>query len=208
MSHTLHRPRCTKTSANDFVVLVMPARGKNNTDVSERYAKYVDVFKKYNATNMGGMDIGILVGQQADDLKKTLDPMAPMIHAVYDNAEDLKGCLKELKEKEYGFSVVVSGKLDEVRKAAGEVGVKPHSFHYSLGVWGRKEVLPDETIRELTSMCGHSMVSGGLVLKLVAQIKSGKKSARKVAEQLAMPCVCGIFNVNRAELLLQALADK
>jgi hypothetical protein len=207
MSHTLHRIKRPSGQDKDFVVLVMPARKKNNTDVVARYGQYIDIFKKYNPVNIGGMKIGLLIDHTADELKKLAEDEAPMIHAVYETREDLTGVLRELKDKDLGFSVVVSGLLDDVRKSTHEAGLTPHSYHFSLGVWGNKPKLPPAPLLEITTMCGHSMISAGLVAKMVKDIKKGKKTARKAAEQLTRPCMCGIFNTDKAEALLTELAQ-
>lgn len=206
MSHTLHRPRCAKVEKGDFVVLVMPARGINNTDVAKKYGMYADIFRKYNPSNMGGMSMGILTENSVDRLKELAIDDAPMFHAVFSSRADVEKAVAEVREKDYGFSVVVSGTLSEVREALANLGIAPHSYNFSLGVWGNKGKLPPMEILELTSMCGHSMISASLVKKLAEQIRAGKKTARKAAEQLSLPCLCGIFNVDRAEQLLARLA--
>ena len=202
MSHTLHRLKRTSTQDKDFIVLVMPARSQNNVLVKDRYAKYIDIFKKYNPVNLGGMNIGLLIDHDPDELKQLAEEGAPMIHAVFQDAKDLTGVLREMKEKDLGFSVVVSGLLDDVRACAREAGIQPHSYHFSLGVWGKKTKLPPAPILEITSMCGHSMIPPGLVAKLAEDIRKGKKTPCKAAEQLTRPCMCGIFNTNKAECLL------
>jgi hypothetical protein len=56
-------------------------------------------------------------------------------------------------------------------------------------------------------MCGHGMVAGNLVKKMVRQIKSGRKSLNEAAVELAKPCQCGVFNTTRAEKILSDLIN-
>ncbi|MGI6605388.1 MAG: hypothetical protein ACOX2S_10285 [bacterium] len=67
--------------------------------------------------------------------------------------------LQGLKKKDLGFSVVISGCWEEVLPACQDAGVTPHTINYSLGVWGRKDRLPNDDILAVTTMCGHHMIS-------------------------------------------------
>jgi len=49
------------------------------------------------------------------------------------------------------------------------------------------------------------MVSPALVMKLVGEIKKGRLSPASAAVELSKACVCGVFNVKRAEDLLRKL---
>ena len=51
-------------------------------------------------------------------------------------------------------------------------------------------------------MCGHALVSKELVRKLKADVQAGRLSKKEAARQMAEPCVCGVFNMERAEALL------
>ncbi|HHY42752.1 MAG TPA: hypothetical protein GX514_07890 [Thermoanaerobacterales bacterium] len=83
----------------------------------------------------------------------------------------------------------------------------PHTINYSLGVWGKKELLPDDNILSITTMCGHHMISPNLVKKLVDDVKRNKITAEKAAWKLATFCPCGIFNQVRAEKLIEKLKE-
>jgi hypothetical protein len=52
------------------------------------------------------------------------------------------------------------------------------------------------------------MTSPNLVKKCIEDVISGKTTPREAAELLARPCICGIFNPDRAETLLKKLASK
>jgi DNA-binding transcriptional regulator YhcF (GntR family) len=50
------------------------------------------------------------------------------------------------------------------------------------------------------------LVSGYLVKKMVEDIKKKKIPLKKAAIELAKPCLCGIFNPDRAAKLLKSMA--
>lgn len=208
MSHTLHRIKTEGNKQNDYVVLIMPARGINNENCVEVFRKYIDLLAPFNPVNMGGMKIGTLVNSTVEELKANVSPEAPMLHAVFSDRETVIKVMKALKEADYGYSVVVSGLVDDVDCCAKEAGIQRHSVDITLGTWGDTSKLPPEEILEITTMCGHAMISVNLVSKMVKDIKKGKTTARKAAVELAAPCACGIFNVDKAEKLLNELAAK
>jgi len=110
------------------------------------------------------------------------------------------------KEADLGLSVVVSGILDPVNECCQKAGLKRHTVEFSLGIWGKTEKLPSNDILEITTMCGHAMVSAKLVESMVGDIKKGIKSPHDAAKELTSHCCCGVFNPARATKLLAAMA--
>ena len=84
----------------------------------------------------------------------------------------------------------------------------PHTVEHSLGVWGKTDLLPDEEVLQISTMCGHGMVSFGLIEKAVADVKAGRSTPEQAARELAAPCVCGIFNPTRAAELLREMMKR
>lgn len=208
MSHTLHRIKTENGKHDDYVVLIMPARGINNQSSVEVFRKYLCLLYQFKPVNMGGMKIGTLATNTFDELLENVSPEAPMIHAVYKDRDTLIAVMKALKEADYGYSVVVSGLVDDVDCCAKQAGIQRHSVDLTLGIWGDTSKLPPESILEITTMCGHAMVSVNLVSKMIEDIRKGRISARQAAVKLAEPCACGIFNVDKAERLLKELSEK
>lgn len=208
MTHTLHRKKTAEGRNNDYVVLIMPARSINNQNCVEVYKKYIDLLTRFHPVNMGGMGIGTLVTNTPEELRENVTAGAPMLHAVFKDRDTLVEVMKALKEADYGYSVVVSGLVDDVDCCAKKVGIQRHAVDLSLGIWGAVEKLPDERIMEISTMCGHAMVSANLVNKMIDDIKKGKISSKEAAVKLAEPCACGIFNTEKAESLLRELAEK
>ena len=70
------------------------------------------------------------------------------------------------------------------------------------------EKLPAPEILEFTTMCGHGIISRYLVEDIIERVKAGKMSAKNGAIEIGKQCCCGIYNPDRGEKLLQALATK
>ncbi len=92
-----------------------------------------------------------------------------------------------------------------MEKLCSEIGLSPHTVEYSLGIHGNTKKLPDENLLEITTMCGHAMVSPNLVIDLVKQIDTGETTHEEASKELSRMCDCGIFNPFRAEKLLRKL---
>ena len=206
MTHTLHRIKSSDGYFDDYVVLIMPARGINNENSADVLRKYCDLLYGFSPINMGGIGSGTLALNSFDEMKARITNDTPMIHAVYRDRATLQKVLKSLKEADYGYSVVVSGLLDDVNECANAVGIKRHSVDISLGIWGKTDRLPRREVLEISTMCGHAMVSPVLILKMARDVHDGKITAAKAAAKLARPCACGIFNTEKTERLLKTLA--
>jgi hypothetical protein len=138
-----------------------------------------------------------------------------MIDAIRDNSrayctfnrrQSLVNTLKRIKAADKGISIVVSGLIDRVRDICAEVGLNPHTINLSLGIQGRTDLLPPPDIRQYTTMCGHGMVSPGLVRDAIRKVKTGKQNTWDMSIALAKPCACGIYNPHRSEELLREMA--
>ena len=102
----------------------------------------------------------------------------------------------------------MSGIFESVDECLEEAGLKHHTANFSLGIWGKTEKLPSDDILEVTTMCGHGLISTNLVKTTVEEIKAGTKTSEEAAKTLAPNCTCGIFNPARAAKLLAATATK
>jgi hypothetical protein len=196
MTHTLHRRGDQKSLSEDYVMLIMPAKGINEDDAQEKLHQIWELLESHkpHLVNFGN----------ATSLKKSVNRL---IHAVFKDRERLKACLKEIKERDFGLSVVLSGLYSDVEKLCAEIGLAPHTVEHSLGIHGNTEKLPDEDVLEITTMCGHAMVSTSLVTHLADRIESGEMNFKDASTELSRGCACGIFNPYRAEKLLKKLVS-
>ena len=206
MTHTLHRRGDMDSLSEDYVMLIMPARGINFDASEEKMRQIWEVISHYEShlTNFGNISNGNSHRTTMEVLKKAT---SMIVHAVFKDRETLKACLRELKERDFGISVVISGLYEDVEKLCTEIGLSPHTVEHSLGIHGKTERLPDENVLEITTMCGHAMVSPYLVTDMVERINKGKIACEEAAKDLSRMCDCGIFNPYRAERLLRKMTS-
>ncbi len=204
MTHTLHRRGDRESLTEDYVVLVMPAKGVNFEGSAEKMRQIWEVFSHYrkDLANFGNLKDG---NSHTTDMETFLKGTSRIAHAVFKDRETLKQCLAELKRRDLGISVVVSGLHEEVREVCRETGLSPHTVQHSLGLHGRTERLPGEGILEIVTMCGHGLVSAYLVEDLLKRVEKGELSPPDAAVHLSARCECGIFNPFRAEKLINKL---
>jgi hypothetical protein len=127
---------------------------------------------------------------------------------VIENKEKLIEYLKQLKSMDLGSSVVVSGLFSEVNDALHSIGLRPHTVQFSLGIFGKKELLPQEKILDITTMCGHGQISFQLVIHLVNNIAKNKMSTQDAAELISEQCPCSAVNKTRIIKLLEYLVGR
>ncbi|TFG04285.1 MAG: hypothetical protein EU536_04910 [Promethearchaeota archaeon] len=196
MTHSLHRTGTPDGLTSDYVLLAMRAAGIHDRDPEAKEtakAKLIsigEIFSKHNPTNI---------------MMERLRRFSPVVTASYTDIETVGNILFELKQKNFGLSIVVSGLLSEIQKCAKTVGLEPHTVHLSLGIFGKKELLPPEKFLEITTQCGHHCISPQSVEHALKEIKQGKISIETVSEKLAKPCICGIVNPIRVRQILQEL---
>jgi len=196
MTHTLHRLGSAESLREDYVVLVARAQGfyaPVRVHLSRRFHYLYSIMRKM------GVKLGIV---------KTLRIGCGFGVTVLNNKEKLISYLKKLKErkKKTGVSVVVSGLFYEVNDCLKKLGLSPHTVLFSLGYFGRIELLPKREVLEITTMCGHHMISPRLVEKLATDMKDGKIANEEAVRIMAKQCVCGAFNKVRGSILIGALA--
>jgi len=215
MTHTLHREGNRESLKHDFPVLAMVARQfdlaseETKQRTVEKLQAIFDLFWRYDPTNIGSLYIQgtKLHGLTGPEMRAGLKANG-FVGCVFSDRQSLRDALRELKERDFGISIVVSGLIDEIFAICDEVGLQPHTVDLSLGVWGKKSLLPKAELLEITTMCGHAMISVRMVEDMIQKIKAGHMTVEEAACELAKPCVCGVFNQNRAANLLQKLSGQ
>jgi hypothetical protein len=209
MTHTLHRRGSPEDLQGDWVVLAMAARRSGPKDAAAGLRSFLSLALDHGPVNWGDMGQN---GRFRSDLETLLAGITDhsLVHAVFTDPEAVTGLLADLKEADLGLSVVVSGLLEGVAAACRRAGLDPgrSTVQLSLGSWGATERLPEGEALEAVSMCGHGLVSAALVESTAAAVAEGRLSSEAGARRLAEPCTCGIFNPERAAMLLEALAAR
>ena len=87
MTHTLHRVKTRSGQKDDYVVLIMPARGINNQNSVEIFRKYLDLMDQFGPVNMGAIGCGNFATNSLEEIKANLTPDVPMVHGVFDTRD-------------------------------------------------------------------------------------------------------------------------
>lgn len=208
---------------DDFIVFAMASRGINDDELVAKYRAFLHLALKHNPVNLGDATKGGMLRPRQD-----LNPKAhwkrdqqshpeeviagidghTTVAAVFADYEDMKAFVVDVRRANLGISVNISAPMDEADRCCLETGITRHSVEYSLGFCGRVDKLPDATVLELTTMCGHGMVSAQFARKMIDWVKENRRSSAEIARTMARFCSCGVFNINRAESILNGARTK
>jgi hypothetical protein len=202
VTHTLHRIGTADGLSGDYVILCMRAAGINDVGSDAKLQEFLRIATDHDPKNIGSVRMNMFSHKPAEVIANAHS----IAHAVFDNQQAVTQVLRELKQADLGLSIVVSGVLDSVNECCQQAGLKRHTVEFSLGIWGMTDKLPSNEVLEVTTMCGHAMVSAKLVESIVADIRKGAKNPDGAAKELASHCCCGVFNPARAARLLAEMA--
>ena len=200
MTHTLNRTGLSEAWPGEEIAVLCMAHNTEKPKKMDAMKKLAETVLKYNPNNVIGRPMGL-----DNEAIEMMAPMTGIITAVFNDKEDVEKLVKEIKEQELGVSVVLSALFSDVRDVCACAGLKEHTYHTSLGVFGKTEKLPDEKTLEITTQCGHALISSHLVEALVKKIKKGKTTIEEAAQMLVKPCACGIGNTKRIEKILNEM---
>jgi hypothetical protein len=217
MTNTLHRYGDAQSFVDDYVIFAIPCKGKNDEGAVEKLKTFLRICAKHTPSNMGNSDacsfqpsrrLGPDVHWQRD-LKPDHESVIEGVHrsatvaAVFDSSKKAEACLRELIDANLGLSVNVSASVDGARELARSCSIDRHSVEYSLGFDDPQNLLPEGKVLELSTMCGHGMVSSNLARKMIDMVKEGRRSPKQAAATMARFCACGVYNPDRAKKLLE-----
>lgn len=227
MTNTLHRfsehyavepPADPRPVEDDFIVFAMATRGVNDDQLTEKYRTFARLALQHDPVNVGDATKGGIYRPQPrltpvahwkrderPDPERLVEDIEghTVMAAVFRRREDMEGFVRDLVAADLGVSINISAPMDAAARCCRAAGLTRHSVEYSLGFQGRVERLPDRAVLEVSTMCGHGMVSHGLVRKLVDWVKEGRRTPAQAARYLARFCICGVFNTHRAEALFE-----
>jgi hypothetical protein len=228
MTNTLHRysdhyaPEGGEGAApvtDDWIVFAMATKGVNDDRLVERYRRFLELALAHDPVNIGDATHGGWLRPRRDltpadhwRREHRPDPDAVLrgidgpttVAAVFDRWENMRAFVEALARADLGVSVNVAAPMEGARRCCKEAGLVRHSVEYSLGFRGRLERLPDARTLELSTMCGHGMISAAFARKMLDWVKENRRSPAQCASYLARFCSCGVFNTRRAERLLEA----
>ena len=204
MTHSLHR--FGSHLENEIVFILTPSRGINSEGAEQKIKKFLDIIVAHDPVHYGDDRVGNRYTAGYEKIVANLEGITN-IHAVFNDLEAAQKVLTEIVKSDLGLSVVVSGLFENAAHCCRSAGIQYHSIEHSLGVWGKKDLLPDDRTLQILTMCGHGLVSANLIKTLAGVVRDGEKSAEEVAETMARLCLCGIFNTQRAAAIIKEIAE-
>ncbi len=218
MTNTLHRYGNEKSLRNDFIVFAIPCRGYNDQDSVPKLKRFLQLAASHNPVNLGdGSHGGIYrpsrnLNPTAHWRRKTEPDFETVIEgvsnpttvaAVFDNQEAVAAFVADLQKEDLGLSINISALIDRALGCCDDAGIARHSVEYSLGFMGQTERLADRHALELSTMCGHGMISFAFARKMIDWVKEGRRTPEQACHYFARFCSCGIFNPTRAKEILE-----
>ena len=202
MTHSLHRSGDIESQKEDYVWFMYQTKGVNDVNIKPKALEFIAVAEAVGSENWGDVKSGPKLRYSIEEIKDKLSDKS-RLRGIFTRRQQVVDFLRQIKAKDLGMSVIITGVLSEVIPACEEAGVTPHSINYSLGVWGKKDNLPDDTTLSITTMCGHHMIPPKFVQHVRKRVKKGKITEEEGAKELAEFCYCGIFNHIRCANILK-----
>lgn len=202
MTHSLHRSGDIESQKKDFNWFMYQTKGVNDVNIKPKALEFIAAAEAVGSENWGDVKTGPITGYSVEEIKERITDKS-RLRGVFTRKDQVVDFLKRIKAKDLGQSVVITGILDEVIPACREAKVIPHSINYSLGVWGKKDNLPDDVTLSITTMCGHHMIPPKFVKHIIKQVESGRLTAEEGSIKLANFCYCGIFNQVRCSDIIK-----
>lgn len=227
MTNTLHRHseqygRGSSEGASpvtdDYIVFAMASKGVNDDGLVEKYRSFLRLALEHDPVNIGDATHGGWLRPKRDlnptnhwTREHRPDPEAVLagidgpsvVAAVFDRYENLRAFVGALVKADLGVSIYVSAPMEAAHRCCKEVGLARHSVEYSLGFQGRTDKLPETSTLEISTMCGHGMVSAAFARKMLDWVRENRRTPAEAAAYMARFCTCGVFNLKRAERLLE-----
>ncbi len=219
MTNTLHRYGNARSFEDDYVVIAIPSRGKNDENAVPKLKKFLEMAVPFNPVNLGDARHGGALRPCKslnptvhwkrdmlpvfDDVIDGLDT-ATTVAAVFDNGTSAENFVRAVVEADLGLSVNISTAIELAERCCSVAGTCRHSVGYSLGFEGKTGRLPNEDVLTLSTMCGHGMVGASFAKKMIDWVKEGRRTPSEAASYMARFCSCGVFNASRAARVLQS----
>jgi hypothetical protein len=218
MTNTLHRYGDEQNLRNDFIVFAIPCRGHNDQDSVPKLKRFLRLASRHNPVNLGDGSHGGIYRpakglnptahwsrKSEPDFETVIEGVTnpTTVAAVFDNKEAVDALVAELKKEDLGLSINISALIDRAEECCQDVGLTRHSVEYSLGFMGRTDRLADRHTLELSTMCGHGMISFAFARKMIDWVKEGRRTPEEACLYFSRFCSCGIFNPTRAKEILE-----
>jgi hypothetical protein len=208
MTHTIHRRGDRGGLEGDYVVLIQ-GLGQH-----EKSIEAVKILARHNPVGLikrrGDSPLRYMKnwedGLSIEELVENLESPS-YISGVYVNKSELEEVVKDFVDADLGLPVTISGNIDDIFQVCENSSIGPHTVMISLETFGRTELIPDDKILEITTMCGHGLVNQHLVRHLIHEVRQRNMTSMEAALELGKQCVCNSFNHIRAKKILDEYID-
>jgi hypothetical protein len=223
MTNTLHRYGKADSFRDDYIIFAIPSRGKNDKNCVPKLKEFLHICARHKPVNIGNGQRGTLAPgkglnprahwdrSEKPDFGAVIEGVVKpgTVSAVFSNESDARECLLEIIEADFGISVNISTSVENAKDIAGKCGISRHSVEYALSINDPHDHLPNSQIMELSTMCGHGMVSFNMARKMLDMVREGRRTPEQAVATLTRFCPCGIYNPTRAKrLLLEASKEQ
>ena len=218
MTNTLHRFGDAQSFRDDFVVIGIASRGRNDENALPRLRRFLEIALRFKPVNLGdARNGGALRSSKAlspashwrrndtPDFDAVIAGLTAVttVSAVFDNVEAAEAFTNAVHDADLGLSINISTSIAGAQECCQAAGICRHSAGYSLGFEGRTEHLPNSDVLKLSTMCGHGMVSTSLAKKMIDWVREGRRTPEQASSILARFCSCGVFNPSRSRRILE-----
>jgi hypothetical protein len=218
MTNTLHRYGDAHSLRNDFIVFAIPCRGYNDKDCVPKLREFLRMAAKYNPINIGDGSRGGMYRpskklnplahwfrKNQPDIQEVVEQVSnpTTVAAVFDNKEAVEKFLEDVRQADLGLSINISASIENAQKCCHDINLPRHSVEYSLGFMGKTDRLADRHVLELSTMCGHGMISFSFARKMIDWVKEGRRTPDQACSYMSRFCSCGIYNPTRAKQILE-----
>jgi hypothetical protein len=223
MTNTLHRFGPAESFYDDFVVFAIASKGRNDAGALPKLRLFLEIALEYKPVNLGDARHGGALRpsrnlnplahwsrQTKPDFEAVIRGLdaATTCAAVFDNRTAAEEFVKRIKEEDLGLSVNISTSISGAEECCEHACLARHSVGYSLGFEGRTEKLPNSQVLQLSTMCGHGMISHSLAKKMIDYVKENRRTPEQAVTYLSRFCSCGIFNPTRAKRIIEDARTK
>ncbi len=209
MTHTLHRAGDADSFRDDYILFAMVAKGRNDEGAVEKLRTFLRICATHKPVNMGNGDVTAYHPSRSaggtPDYESVIAGVSKpnSVAAEFDSKEKVEAALRDVIKADLGISVNLSTSVERAHECCRDTGLKRHSVEYSLGFLDPHNHLPSSQVVELSTMCGHGLVSNTLAEKMIASVKENSRAPEEAAAYLASFCPCGVYNPARAKRLLE-----
>jgi hypothetical protein len=121
-------------------------QGRQPRPAGDKLRKILEIYMSEDYVNFGSSHSGASIagGLDPQEYAKTLDNSYGII-TTWAKRSAVEGVLKKIRDDNPGISIVVSGLIDEVVDICRSCGLRPHTATLSLGIYGKRALLPTTT---------------------------------------------------------------